>query len=140
MENHATRPEFIAALQHREIGSNARTSHTLGIPFLYVAAPTSFGAVRLAYPLASIRADIHRIRMQLLEGSGVALMVGFVIALIGAESVSRRLRKIVIFSQEIAAGNLSARLPDSGGDEIGRLAMTLDKTARQLETNFRNLE
>jgi two-component system phosphate regulon sensor histidine kinase PhoR len=78
--------------------------------------------------------------MQLLEASGVALLVGFVIALIGAESVSRRLRKIVAFSQEIASGNLSARLPDSGGDEIGRLAMTLDKTARQLETNFRNLE
>ena len=78
--------------------------------------------------------------MQLLEASGVALLAGFVFALIGAESVSRRLRKMVAFSQEIAAGNLSARLPDSGGDEIGRLAMTLDKTARQLETNFRNLE
>jgi two-component system, OmpR family, phosphate regulon sensor histidine kinase PhoR len=50
------------------------------------------------------------------------------------------LRKIVAFSEQIAAGNLAARLPDSGGDEIGRLAMTLDKTARQLETNFRNLE
>lgn len=140
MENHATRPEFIEALQHGQIGSNRRTSHTLGIQFLYVAAPTSFGAVRLAYPLASIRADVHRVRMQLLEASGVALLVGFVIALLGAESVSRRLRKIVAFSQEIASGNLSARLPDSGGDEIGRLAMTLDKTARQLETNFRNLE
>lgn len=140
MENHATRPEFIEALRRGQIGSNTRTSHTLGIPFLYVAAPTSFGAVRLAYPLASIRADIHRIRVQLLEASSVALLAGFVFALIGAESVSRRLRKIVTFSQEIAAGNLSARLPDSGGDEIGRLAMTLDKTARQLETNFRNLE
>jgi len=140
MENHATRPEFIEALQHGRTGSNQRTSHTLGIQFLYVAAPTSFGAVRLAYPLASIRADVHRVRMQLLEASGVALLVGFVIALIGAESVSRRLRKIVAFSQEIASGNLSARLPDSGGDEIGRLAMTLDKTARQLETNFHNLE
>lgn len=38
MENHATRPEFVAAL-HGQVGSNERTSHTLGIPFLYVAAP-----------------------------------------------------------------------------------------------------
>ena len=140
MENHATRPEFIAALQHGDLGSNRRTSHTLGIQFLYVAAPTSFGAVRLAYPLASIRAAVYHIRMQLLEASGIALLIGFLIALIGAESVARRLRKIVAFSEQIAAGNLAARLPDSGGDEIGRLAMTLDKTARQLETNFRNLE
>jgi len=140
MENHATRPEFIAALQHGELGNNRRTSHTLGIQFLYVAAPTSFGAVRLAYPLASIRAAVYHVRMQLLEASGIALLIGFVIALFGAESVARRLRKIVAFSEQIAAGNLAARLPDSGGDEIGRLAMTLDKTARQLETNFRNLE
>ena len=140
MENHATRPEFIAALQHDELGSNRRTSHTLGIQFLYVAAPTSFGAVRLAYPLASIRAAVYHVRMQLLEASGFALLIGFLIALIGAESVAHRLRKIVAFSEQIAAGNLAARLPDSGGDEIGRLAMTLDKTARQLESNFRNLE
>jgi two-component system phosphate regulon sensor histidine kinase PhoR len=140
MENHATRPEFIAALQQGQLGSNRRTSHTLGIQFLYVAAPTSFGAVRLAYPLASIRAAVYHVRMQLLEASGIALLIGFLIALIGAESVARRLRKIVAFSEQIAAGNLGARLPDSGSDEIGRLAMTLDKTARQLETNFRNLE
>ena len=61
-------------------------------------------------------------------------------ALIAAESVARRLRKMVVFAQEIAAGNLSARLPESGSDEIAILAITLDKTARQLETNFRNLE
>jgi len=54
MENHATRPEFIAAFSGK-IGSDTRTSHTLGIQFSYVAAPTSFGAVRLAYPLSSIR-------------------------------------------------------------------------------------
>ena len=136
MENHATRPEFIEALQHGRIGSNQRTSHTLGIPFLYVAAPTSFGAVRLAYPLASIRATVKHVRLQLLEASGIALLVGFIIALLGAESVAYRLKKIVTFSEQIAAGNLSARLPDSGRDEIGRLAMTLDKTARQLEPIF----
>lgn len=140
MENHATRPEFIAALQQGQTGSNRRTSHTLGIQFLYIAAPTSFGAVRLAYPLASIRAAVYHVRMQLLEASGIALLIGFVIALVGAESVARRLRRIVVFSEQIAAGNLAARLPDSGSDEIGRLAMTLDKTARQLETNFKNLE
>src|SRR5207248_660904 len=56
------------------------------------------------------------------------------------ESVSRRLRKMVTFAQEIGAGNLSARLPESGNDEIALLATALDKTARQLEANFRRLE
>ena len=44
--------EFIAALAGRP-GANTRVSRTLGIEFHYAAAPTEFGAVRLAYPLAS---------------------------------------------------------------------------------------
>jgi two-component system phosphate regulon sensor histidine kinase PhoR len=139
MENHATRPEFVAALRG-EPGSNARTSHTLGIDFLYVASPTSFGAVRLAYPLASIQAGVGKIQKELLEASGIALLFGLAIALIAAHSVARRLRKMVIFAQEIAAGNLAARLPESGSDEIATLATTLDQTAQRLEANFLKLE
>jgi two-component system phosphate regulon sensor histidine kinase PhoR len=139
MENHAARPEFVAAL-NGHIGGNTRTSHTLGIEFRYVAAPTAFGAVRLAYPLASIRADVRRVRLELLEASAIALGVGLVLALVAAESISRRLRRMVAFAEEIAAGNLAARLPETGSDEIATLAIALDKTARQLEANFRNLE
>jgi two-component system phosphate regulon sensor histidine kinase PhoR len=139
MENHATRPEFVAAL-NGHIGGNTRTSHTLGIEFRYVAAPTSFGAVRLAYPLASIRADIRRVRLELLEASAIALAAGFILALIAAESISGRLRRMVAFAQDVAAGNLAARLPETGSDEIATLAVALDKTARQVETNFRNLD
>ncbi|HJT54047.1 MAG TPA: hypothetical protein VJ848_09370, partial [Candidatus Angelobacter sp.] len=61
MENHATRPEFIAAL-HGQIGSNTRRSHTLGVEFLYVAAPVQGGAVRLAYPLVEIQEAVWKIR------------------------------------------------------------------------------
>jgi two-component system phosphate regulon sensor histidine kinase PhoR len=139
MENHATRPEFSSALQGKP-GSDTRISHTLGIEFRYVAAPTSFGAVRLAYPLSSIRAGVHKIEKELLEASGIALLFGFVVALIAAQNVARRLRKMVGFAQEVAAGHLAARLPESGSDEIAVLATTLDKTARQLEINFRTLE
>jgi two-component system phosphate regulon sensor histidine kinase PhoR len=139
MENHATRPEFVAALMG-QAGSDTRVSHTLGIDFRYVAAPTSFGAVRLAYPLSSVRAGGRQIEKELLEASGIALLFGFVVALIAAQSVARRLRKMVVFAQEIAAGHLAVRLPESGSDEIAVLATTLDKTARQLEINFRTLE
>ncbi len=139
MENHAARPEFAAALAGRP-ASDTRASHTLGIEFRYVAAPTSFGAVRLAYPLAAIRASGRKIEKELLEASGIAMLFGLLVALIGAQSVARRLHKMVVFAQEIAAGHLAARLPETGSDEIAVLATTLDKTARQLESNFRNLE
>src|SRR5450631_3613286 len=53
MENHATRKEFASALAGR-IGVDERNSQTLAVPFLYVAAPVSGGAVRLAFPLPEI--------------------------------------------------------------------------------------
>jgi len=62
------------------------------------------------------------------------------VALAGARSISRRLDRMVAFAQEIAAGHLTARLPESGSDEIAVLATALDKTARHIEANFRNLE
>ena len=139
MENHANRPEFSAALKG-ESGRNSRVSHTLGIEFLYVAAPTDFGAVRLAYPLAEVRGNIRRVQAKLLEAAGISLLVGFIVALIAAESISRRLGRMVTFAQEIAAGNLAARLPESGSDEIAILAAALDKTAASMERSFRNLE
>ena len=90
---------------------------------------------------ASLPASLkQRIEKQLLEASGIGLLSGFVVALIGARSVSRRLDKMVVFAQEIAAGHLAARLPESGSDEIAVLATALDKTARHIEANFRNLE
>ena len=61
MENHAQRPEFVAALKG-ELGTDTRTSRTLGIDFLYVAAPVSGGAVRLAYPLATLGAAAWAMR------------------------------------------------------------------------------
>src|SRR5208337_5287836 len=53
MENHASRKEFAAALGGH-LGVDERKSHTVAVPFLYVAAPISGGAVRLAYPLPEI--------------------------------------------------------------------------------------
>jgi len=80
------------------------------------------------------------LQLELLEATGISLLAGFFIALAGAGSATRRLRRIEAFAQEIAAGNLSARLRDAGDDEIATLAAILDKAARRLELTFRDLE
>ena len=139
MENHATRPEFIAAL-HGGIGSATRTSHTVGIPFLYVAGPISGGAVRLAYPLSSIQQTTRSIRLRLLWASLVALLLATIISAIVARAISRRLQKIVNFADRIAAGDLSARIEEAAEDEIAQVASALDRTARQLEQSFAAVE
>lgn len=139
MENHSTRPEFIAAL-HGGVGSAQRVSHTVGIPFLYVAAPVPGGAVRLAYPLASIAERVREVRLQLLLASGLALLVALLLAVLISRAISRRLHRIVIFAERIAAGDLTARIEEPSGDEIAHVAAALDRTARQLERSFTALE
>ena len=135
MENHATRVEFAAALAGRT-GENERRSATLGIPFLYVAAPISGGAVRLAYPLSDVEAVQAQVHRRLLWGSAVALLIALLVA--GSASVwtARRLERIVDVAARIEQGDLRARVDDRPLDEIGRVAAAIDKTAGQVEKSF----
>ena len=135
MENHATRKEFAAALSG-QTGSNERRSATLGIPFLYVAAPIPGGAVRLAYPLSGIEAVQAQVRRHLLWGSALALLIALVLAALASVSTARRLERIVDVAARIERGDLRARVDDSSLDEIGRVAAAIDRTAGQVERSF----
>jgi len=139
MENHARRKEFVAALTG-SMGTETRRSHTLGVPFLYVAAPISGGAVRLAYPLSDVEAATAVLRRTLVMGSALAFACALMLAGFSAWSTARRLRRIVEFADNIAAGNLSARISESSSDEIGHVAAALDKTGRRLEESFAALK
>jgi two-component system phosphate regulon sensor histidine kinase PhoR len=139
MENHAQRSEFVAALKGN-VGTDTRRSRTVGIAFLYVAAPVAGGAVRLAYPLSDVEAALTRVRRHLLLGSLLAFVVALIASGIAAQSTARRLHHIVQFADRVAAGNLAARIEESSGDEIGQVAASLDKTARHLEASFAALQ
>ena len=114
MENHAQRSEFVAALKG-DVGTDTRRSQTVGIPFLYVAAPVAGGAVRLAYPLSDVEAALTRVRRQLLLGSLLAFVVALVISAVAAQSTARRLHRIVRFADRVAAGDLAARIEETSG-------------------------
>jgi len=139
MENHAARPEFVFAL-HGSMGEDSRRSRTLGIPFLYVAAPISGGAVRLAYPLSELESAGRGVLRGLLLGSGLGFMVALALAWAAAQSIASRLQRIVEFAGRIAEGDLAARISETSGDEVGQVAAALDKTARRLEESFAALK
>ena len=139
MENHATRPEFVSALQG-QVGSSTRLSKTTGVELLYVAVPIAGGAVRMAYPLNSIHEANRQIRKDLLEGSAVAGLLALLLVFVATQSIGRRLLRITDFAERVAAGDLSARIQEESTDEIAHVASALDKTARKLEEGFRAVE
>jgi two-component system, OmpR family, phosphate regulon sensor histidine kinase PhoR len=135
MENHSHRKEFVAALKG-QTGESERRSATIGIPFLYVAAPIAGGAVRLAYPLADVEAVQAQVRHHLFWGSLFASLIALLIAAAASVWTSRRLQRIVDVAARIESGDLRARVNDRPSDEIGRVAAAIDKTARQIELSF----
>ncbi len=139
MDNPAHRKEFVAALGG-QVGVEERESHTLGIPFLYVAAPISGGAVRLAYPLPEIEITNRPLVRALFWGSLTSFVLALLIAAVTSQYLGGRLGRIVSFAERAAGGDLTARIASTSTDEIGQVAAALDKTARRVEESFTRVQ
>ncbi len=139
VENASQQREFARALAG-QVGVEERLSKTVDVPFLYVAAPVSGGAVRLAYPLAEIETTDRPLLLALLWGSLAAVSLALLIATAASQYVAWRLQKIVQFAERLAAGDLTAKIASSSSDEIGQVAAALDKTARRIEEGYVRVE
>ena len=85
LKNEGRRPEFAAALRG-EIGEETRSRN--GARVLFVAAPVSGGAVRLAYPLADIEIASAGLQERIVIGFAGLVLVGVV----AAAAIARRVR------------------------------------------------
>ena len=139
MENHADRKEFVSALSGK-VGMDERSSQALGVPFLYVAAPVSGGAVRLALALPEIGATDHPLAVALFWGSLAAVGFAVIVAAMASQYMGRRLQRIVDFADRVAGGDLTARIASSSADEIGQVASALDKTTRRIEESYAQVQ
>ncbi len=132
-------PEFRSALAGK-IGSDERENPQLHIPTIYVAAPISGGAVRFAYPISETETSTSRLRMALGWGTALALGFALLVAVVASRYTASRLKRIVGFAEQVAAGDLSARIAEPSVDEVGQVASALDKTARRLEESFSRVQ
>ena len=139
MENHSTRPEFVAALAG-EVGVSTRFSSTVGTEFLYVAIPSEEGALRLALPLSEIRTRTEEIRGKILRVTLVAFIPAVFLAFWLAQRLSARLSKVMSFSRDLARGDFETPVPAFSGGELGELSLTLQTTADRLRSMFERLQ
>jgi len=139
LENHAHRPEIISALSGK-VGVDERSSQSLGVTFLYVAAPVSGGAVRLAYPLTEMETTDRPLAVALFWGSLAAFVFAVIVAAAASQYLGRRLERIVTFAERVAGGDLTARIGSTSTDEIGQVAAALDKTTRGVEEGYARVQ
>lgn len=139
MANHARRPELAAALSGRE-GWSIRPSPTIGVGFLYVAAPAGDGALRLAVPLSQISTQVNAVRRKVVASTAIAFLPSVLLAAFLARYFSRKLGAIVEYAGKLANGDFKARLEVSGKDELGVLGAKLNETGQKLQTTLEQLE
>jgi two-component system phosphate regulon sensor histidine kinase PhoR len=134
VENHATRPEVVAALRQGE-GRDARRSATTGIETMYVAVKVRAGPVaiaRVALPLDTVNARLGTIRRQALFGFAAGLVVALALTWATSLLLNRRLRVVADTARRYREGDFSQPTRDRTNDEIGMVASVLDDTAREL--------
>ena len=136
MENHAGRPEVIAALS-KGSGSSLRYSTTVGYEMLYRAfhqiGKGEERIVRVAMPLTEVERVISSVRHALFLGLLFTSALGVLLALSFSRHLSRRIKRLVQFSSELAKGSLPQNFfPPSGHDEIYLLEQHLNEMGQEI--------
>ncbi len=137
IENHASRPEFAAALAGRT-GADRRVSATIGTRFMYVAVPGGPGAVRVARNLEQIEQIVRRAQRPVAVAGLVALLLGIPLSILAARRFARPLVEIAQSARRIAQGE-PPQFPFSGIPDIDRLTGDLRSMNQQLVERFDTL-
>lgn len=135
-ENHAARPEFIAARQ-KGMGSSVRHSRTVGRDLLYLglpvdAGPASGGVIRLAMSLREIEETTGKMRNLLLLAGAFAFLLAIAVSFGAGVIVRRGFHDIYNAVDKISQGDFSHRIGSLRKDELGELARTMDRLTSEV--------
>lgn len=143
MENQASRPEVLQAIQSGE-GLSRRYSETVGYDTLYVAVPISdgprvVGVARVALPLARVDQASRDTGAAIAVGGILATFLAVALALALARTVTNPVKELIAAAGRITGGQLDQRVGGSSRDEIGRLASAFDQMADRLRTTIKTI-
>jgi two-component system phosphate regulon sensor histidine kinase PhoR len=143
MENHAGRPEIRDAFAKGE-GQSSRHSVTVDNNLLYYAVRLSVAGgppvvLRFALPLQTVDQELWEFRRRLWLASVVMLLVTGIVSLLISQSFSSRVERLQMFSRRVAEGDFRPIEADRSGDALDSLAISLNRTAAQLDRTIRTL-
>ncbi len=142
VENHASRPEMVAALQGK-VGSDERRSATVGHEFLYVAVPAKAGevaVVRLALPLEGVSQIQWRAQGAIWLAGVITLVIALGFAALIARWLTRSLMGMTKAARAMTHGEFDVALPNASDDELGDLVHALDTLRQQLAARIDELK
>jgi two-component system phosphate regulon sensor histidine kinase PhoR len=130
VENHADRPEIIAAHETGQ-GISRRYSTTVKQELMYVARTVpgvdQTSVVRVALPLEEIDQAQRELRRVLLWAGLIALVVAIGMSWLAAHLYGRRLRQLVARSRELVVSDKAE------GDELWDIASSMERMSQEIE-------
>ncbi len=148
MENHAGRPEVMEALAHGS-GASSRTSATLGIEMLYFARALAHpfagsmaeaAILRVGVPLTQVNDLMSAIRSKILVASSVVLAIVVLAAVMLSHRLAAPVKNMERIASEIRGGTYDRQLPVETGDELGKLAETINGMIDRLRADIASLK
>jgi two-component system phosphate regulon sensor histidine kinase PhoR len=143
MDNHALRPEVIAA-RKGSMGTSVRYSTTLQKNMMYVAIPLNKGGktiavIRASIPVSSIDERLKSIETKIALGGLLIAIFAAGISLYVSRRISRPIEEMKTGAEQFARGNLAHRLPGTDLEEIGSLADAMNQMAAQLDDRIKTI-
>jgi two-component system phosphate regulon sensor histidine kinase PhoR len=138
MENHANRPEIIAALQNQNgVGTSIRHSATINQDLCYTALRLTYHEqtgyiLRLAVSLDDVDSSIAAVRWRILWASLYAAFVALIFAYFFSRSFTQRIARLRVFAEGLVDKHFSQTPVPDADDELGALGRSLNTTAMQL--------
>ncbi len=141
LENHLERLEVQAALQGIP-GYDLRQSRTTGRQTLYAAVPSydrdgrMQGVVRLALDVSTVMQNFARLSLVTAVGGGLALALGALLAYFLARQISLPLERMAGAARNMASGDFSCQVSETGTTETRDLARALNTMSLDLKRQF----
>ena len=136
MDNHADRPEVIAA-REQGWGRSIRFSYTLKQRLMYVAHPVMqrgrlVAVMRAALPVSLLDHILGGIYREILFGGILIAVLAALICFLVAKKITYPLREMTQVVQQFSGGNLDERVPPQRTRELSLLSEAMNEMAAQL--------
>lgn len=146
-DNKLPEPNEIDLANFRNLVRAGRTESSLEASLLKVVAPIGEeggelkgGAILVTLPTDHVQAAIRNETRLAIVVSGLALLLGSVIAIFGANTISRPVADLTEMTRRIAGGDFTQRIAISAKNEIGALAASFNEMTRRLNESIEHLK
>ena len=103
-----------------------------GQRYAEVAYPINGSVILLSAPLHDQLRTVAVVRRRVLIAGGVAFGFALLLGYAGAARLARRIRRLEVAAEQIAAGNFAEPVVDASTDELGQLARAFERMRLRL--------